>query len=154
MKQLVFLLGVLGLSSAHSTEWVRGDSPTPTLIWRCGFYPDFNIRCVTITAPDPEADPVVQAGYRPPDRLPAGVADLRTRPGDTRGRVWSIPIWNEPYDWAFAAELAELTMCGSRPQCRVHLTDAPIPENELLHLQRSQLKEFGPYGMVDEALID
>lgn len=113
--------------SVQAAEWVMGAMTSPTLRWQCGFYSDYQIRCVVEEAPEPDRDAVVADGYQAPNWLPTQtLKDLRNNPSSALGKVYSIPVYTEPYEMAFAAQLADSVMCGSRPRCLVTFSDQPL----------------------------
>lgn len=127
MKKTLITLSLMTAFGAHAAEWVLGDRTAPTLRWQCGFYSDYQIRCVADEAPDPARDEVVADGYQAPGWLPTRtLKELRNNPSSALGKVYSIPVYTEPYEMEFAAQLADSVMCGSRPRCQATFSDQPL----------------------------
>ena len=86
--------------------------------WACRYDPDhLTVRC--LLAEDAAAGVVRSPPSAIEHRLPPIVRAIREQPGRFAGRAVHIPLWNVPYEMAFARQLAESVMCGARDDCHV-----------------------------------
>lgn len=103
-----------------------------TLRWRCWYDRQVHILCLLVAE--------APAGNLPMESLPPGLPEsvklLRSHPEAFRGRLVHIPLHTYSLDEAFAAQLATMTVCGSRRDCAVDYSQTPPPAAEIAPLLR------------------
>lgn len=117
---------------AHS---VYGQSiePPRMLQWHCWMVtePQFNIVCVDeggdgMASGTPGAEPVIDERQLRSSAPGNDVSTLtRSNPAEYLGRIWTIPLFNLPFDIARVSLLARSVMCGRDPLCAVRMDGAP-----------------------------
>lgn len=114
------LLMSVGLGHAHAQA--------SNTVWRCWYEGRGNIACVVeeVRSSTSRFDGEPLSPY-----APEILRVLREDPGRMRGRVVSIPIHTVPYEMGNVARLAQLTVCGNRPDCQMVFT-AERPSMEML----------------------
>lgn len=114
---LVLLVFSLPATSSAQSLDLRPVGPA----WACWYESaDFTIRCLLSRAPaNQDAAKVEQIRASIDRRLSNLVRVLWATPEKLADRLVFIPMWNAPYEWGFARELAESVMCGVRRDCEV-----------------------------------
>ncbi len=121
------LLHILALAALCATAGAAWAEP---VAWRCWDNQDTTLGCrLDAAAVPPLAQAPVDTVAAPPDpaqrALPPFVRVLRERPSELAGRTIRIPMHGPLLDPAFAGELAQSVMCGSRAACSVRFVSRP-----------------------------
>lgn len=124
------LLHILAMAAICSTA---GNAWAEPVAWRCWDNEDTTLGCrLEAAVVQPWAQEGAGAYAAPSDSagvdrrgLPPFVRALRDRPSDLAGRTIRIPMHGPLLDPAFARELAQAVMCGSRAACSVQFVSRP-----------------------------
>jgi hypothetical protein len=104
-------------------------------VWQCWYDHALHVACsLTQSAPatplDPEQKRALALGVAArPGHFQPLVQVLHTNPGALRGQFVRIPLYVEPTDPEFAAELAQSILCGKQTNCRAHYGSHPPPRD-------------------------
>ena len=111
-----------------SVGWGNVHAQEPNTVWRCWYEGQGVIACVVEQV---RSAPLQLAGASLSPGVPEILRVLREDPASIRGRMLAIPIHTVPYDMNNVARLAQLTVCGNRPDCEM-IFSAQRPSAALL----------------------
>jgi hypothetical protein len=111
-----------------SVGWGKVHAQEPNTVWQCWYEGQGAIACVVEQVRNA---PLQFAGATLSPDVPEILRVLRENPASIRGRMVAIPLHTVPYDMNNVARLAQLTVCGNRPDCQMTFS-AQRPSAEVL----------------------
>lgn len=119
----VMVVVVAFFSSAALATGAENGGPR----WACWYESsNLTIRCLLSRAPETDHEIRAAEVARSIDnRLSPLVQTIWGSPETLYEDQISIPLWNVPFEMAFAMQLAESVMCGARRDCSVHFDANP-----------------------------
>jgi hypothetical protein len=104
-------------------------------VWQCWYDHALHVACsLTQSAPATPLDPqqkralALGVAARPGQFQPL-VQVLHTNPGALKGQYVRIPVYTDPTDPDFVAELAQSILCGKQTDCRANYGSRPPPRD-------------------------
>lgn len=126
MKTFRFLSALLTLLVMANSPLAAGNQST--MHWRCWYDGRIEIICLLDRLPD------FPLKEEPSSRLPPIVQELRRNPDRFQDTPLHIPLFSQPIQADFPAQLARSTVCGSRIDCTVDFTMRPPSLREVSEL--------------------